>query len=96
MLHKVNFRSITSQYTMSTCMYIYISLSHKVRDNGSADLHLLDQKIQELVYSMNQHTEMIEQLNGDLQQQKEVRRWVNGTSQLLSTSPPTFPVVEVL
>ena len=77
-------------------MYVYISLSHKVRDNGSADLHLLDQKIQELVYSMNQQTEMIEQLNGDLQQQKEVRRWVKGTSQLLSASPPTFPVVEVL
>lgn len=50
---------------------------HQVRDNGTADLQMLDQKIQELVYTMNQQTEIIEQLNGDLHQQKEVSRWLN-------------------
>ena len=44
----------------------------KVRDSGMADIHLLDQKIQDLVSSMNQQTEIIEQINSDLQQQKEV------------------------
>ena len=47
----------------------------KVRDSGMADIHLLDQKIQDLVSSMNQQTEVIEQINGDLQQQKEVSKY---------------------
>lgn len=44
----------------------------KVRDSGMADVLLLEQKVQDLVSSMNQQTEIIERLNSDLQQQKEV------------------------
>lgn len=49
----------------------------KVRDSGMADIHLLDQKIQDLVSSMNQQTEIIEQINSDLQQQKEVSKYLS-------------------
>jgi len=48
----------------------------KVRDSGMADVLLLEQKVQDLVSSMNQQTEIIERLNSDLQQQKEVSSWM--------------------
>jgi len=61
------------------------NMLHKVRDNGTADLQMLDQKIQELVYTMNQQTEMIEQLNGDLHQQKELLKFSELTTTKLSS-----------
>ena len=48
------------------------SMPTKVRDSGMADVLLLEQKVQDLVSSMNQQAEIIERLNSDLQQQKEV------------------------
>ena len=48
------------------------SMLTKVRNSGMADVLLLEQKIQDLVSSMNRQTEIIEQLNSDLQQQNEV------------------------
>ena len=48
------------------------NMLHKVRDSGSSDMHLLELKVQELLTSMNQQAEMIEELNQDLRKQKEV------------------------
>ena len=48
------------------------NMLHQVRESGSDELQELDGKIQELVYSMNQQTQVIEQLNGELQQQQQV------------------------
>ena len=50
---------------------------HQVRESGSEELQELDVKIQELVYSMNQQTQVIEQLNAELQQQQQVSKETN-------------------
>ena len=48
------------------------NMLHQVRDSGSEELHELDGKIQQLVDTMNQQTQVIEQLNAEIQQQRQV------------------------
>ncbi len=48
------------------------NLLHNVRDSGMADIHTLEHKIQGLATSMNQQTSIIERLQGDVRQQKQV------------------------
>ena len=46
---------------------------HTVRDHGMADAHELEHKIQEMVASLTQQSQMVEQLGRELRQQGEVR-----------------------
>ena len=48
------------------------NLLHTVRDSGMADIQTLEQKIESLVTSMNEQTDIIENLQGELMQQKQV------------------------
>ena len=52
------------------------NMLHKVRDSGSADLHLLEHKMHELLGSMDAQSKTIQQLQSDLMQQKQVRQLI--------------------
>ena len=56
---------------------------HTVRDHGMADVHEMEQKIQAMVASLTQQSEVVEQLSRELRQQREVRH-----SCRLSSIPP--------
>ena len=46
---------------------------HTVRDHGMADAHELEQKIEAMVSSLTQQSQVVEQLGRELRQQREVR-----------------------
>lgn len=64
---------IRPQAIFCHCMPVCLLPRAQVRDSGVADMQTLERKVNEMVDSMNQQTRVIEQLNIDLRNQKQVQ-----------------------